>query len=179
MLTDKEQVVSGCKRRDPHAMKQLYDELSPMMLGVCMRYTRSRDEAQDLLHDGFIKVYENINQLKNPLAVVTWVYQIMVNLSINYVTRNTELMYCDIEQMDEGEGNIHKVEWDDDVKGGEVEEIVRALQEIPNRYRLVFNMREVDEMGFDEIAEELKMPEATVRSYVARAKKLILEKIKK
>lgn len=177
MLNNHEQIVSACKRKDSKAMKLLYEELSPTMLGVCMRYTHSRDEAQDLLHDGFIKVFEKIDQLRKPEALVSWVYRIMVSVSIDYVKKNQEIVYCDLKQQDE-ENEPHVEEpYDLDAENTTVEEIVAILQSLPDRYRLMFNMREVEEMRYEEIAEQLKLPMTTVRSYVSRAKKMIKMKL--
>ena len=66
-----------------------------------MRYTHSRDEAQDLLHDGFIKIFETINTLQNPAALENWMNQIMVRTAINYITRNREIIYADLTQLPE------------------------------------------------------------------------------
>ena len=178
MITDKYQLVTGCQQKDPKAMKQLYEELAPVMLGVCMRYTHSRDEAQDLLHDGFVKAYENIDKLVNPSALWSWMYQIMVNLSINYVTRRDTLLYCDMEEVSEQNDWSDDFEMDLDETTNRAEELVEALQSLPARYRVVFNMRAVEEMEYSEIAAQLQVPESTVRSRVSRARQLLLEKLK-
>ena len=178
MITDKQKLVAGCQRKDPEAMKQLYVEMAPMLLGVCMRYTRSRDEAQDLLHDGFIKVYENIGRLENPFALWTWMYKIMVNLSIDYVTRRNTVLYGDMEEVFEQEGIYDEKELDLDGTTNRADELVEALQSLPDRYRVAFNMRAVEEMEYDEIAAQLHLPETTVRSQVSRAKQMILEILK-
>lgn len=158
-------------------MKQLYVELAPTMLGVCMRYTHSRDEAQDLLHDGFIKVFENINKLNNPLALVSWIYQIMVNLSIDYVVQNSNLQYYDAEKMEGFEDKSDEEQLDLDKQAKTAEEAVRALQSLPDVYRAAFNMRAVEGMEYDEMAAKFKKSEATVRRYVARAREMIIEKL--
>lgn len=177
MYTDKKKLVAGCQQKDPRAMKQLYDELAPKMLGVCMRYTHSRDEAQDLLHDGFIKAFESIGELKNPMALEAWMTQIMVNLSVNYVTRDDYLCYSDLE-MSEGESeHFDEDELDLDRRGVLVEDVVRALQSLPYRYRAAFNMKAVEEMEYGEIAALFNKSEATVRRYVDRARQMIIEKL--
>ena len=178
MITDKEQIVAACQRKDPKALKRLYEELAPAMLGVCMRYTHSRDEAQDLLHDGFIKVFESIGELKNPLTVEAWIRQIMVNLSIDYVTRNTNLRYYDDEKIEDMNKSLADEELEMDTKAAMVEDVVEALQSLPSRYRAAFNMRAVEEMDYGEISALFHKPESTVRSYVARARQMILEKLK-
>ena len=175
MILDKEQMVAGCQQKDPKAMKRLYDELAPSMLGVCMRYTHSRDEAQDLLHDGFIKAYESIGELKNPRALESWLTQIMVNLSINYLTRNDYLCYSDLEMSEGEDSGFDDEELDLDGRVGLVEDVVSALQSLPCRYRAAFNMKAVEEMEYGEIAELFHKSEATVRRYVERARQMIIE----
>lgn len=175
MYTDRKQLVAACQRKEPQAMKQLYDELAPAMLGVCMRYTRSRDEAQDLLHDGFIKAYEGIGKLQDASALESWMTQIMVNLSLDYIRRGNNLCYCDIEAMYDEGARVDDEELDLDDKSAVVQEVVEAMQSLPGGYRAAFNMRAVESMDYDEIARLLRKSESTVRSYVARAKQMILE----
>ena len=92
MNTEVEQLVEACARKDPKAQKQLYDQYAPTLMGLCMRYTHSRDEAQDLLHDGFIKIFENIGKLKKPQSLETWMRQVMISQSINYLSRRRTII---------------------------------------------------------------------------------------
>ena len=180
MINDVEHIVAACQRREPSAQRRLYDEYGPMMLGVCMRYTRSRDEAQDLLHDGFIKVFENIGRLRTPQALEDWIYNIMVNESINYVKRRSKLTYCDVWEMaqqDELESQTEASPLDTD--NYDTRWIVTLLQQLPEKYRLAFNMHEVDGLSYPEMALKLDQPETTVRSTYSRARQLLLNKIKK
>ena len=178
MKTEMEYIVAGCQKRQSTAQKMLYEKFSPMMLGVCMRYTHSRDEAQDLLHDGFIKAFENIGKLKNASAVESWLYKIMVNVSINYITRNRRIQYSDLDSMEMQE-KLEAVDDDSPLEDGgyTMDQIVCAIQELPEQYRLVFNMREVEEMDYQEIAEELGHPESTIRSNVSRARQMLRKKL--
>ena len=178
MKTEMEYIVAGCQKRQSTAQKMLYEKFSPMMLGVCMRYTHSRDEAQDLLHDGVIKAFENIGKLKNASAVESWLYKIMVNVSINYITRNRRIQYSDLDSMEMQE-KLEAVDDDSPLEDGgyTMDQIVCAIQELPEQYRLVFNMREVEEMDYQEIAEELGHPESTIRSNVSRARQMLRKKL--
>ena len=90
MEPDYTQIVEGCRRRDPQSQRALYDALAPMALGVCMRYSHDRHTAQDLMQDGFVKVFENIARLKQPERLGAWVYQIMVNRCINHCKKRRE-----------------------------------------------------------------------------------------
>lgn len=173
MKPEIEHLVAACQRKEADALKQLYDEFSPMMLGVCMRYTRSRDEAQDLLHDGFLKVYKNIGKLKQPMALEDWIYRIMVNVCVNYVCRRREVVYCGITGMDgrQNEEQFSAAPFDTDPF--ETAEVMKAIRALPDPYRAVFNMKEVDGFDYSEIAERLSMNESTARSVVSRARKML------
>jgi len=178
MKTELEYIVTGCQRKQSTAQKLLYDKFAPMMLGVCMRYTHSRDEAQDLLHDGFIKAFENIGRLQNANAVESWLYKIMVNVSINYVTRNRNIQYSDLSAMEQQEDLESRVgDTALDNHRYSMEQIVRAIQELPEHYRRVFNMREVEEMEYSVIAERTEQSESTIRSTVSRARQMLRNKL--
>lgn len=177
MNIEMEQIVTACQRKESKAQKCLYEAFAPVMLGVCMRYTHSREEAQDLLHDGFIKVFDKISELRNPSAAGAWIYKIMVHESVTFISRKSEVVYCDLDEMDRNEAPelMFRERFDTDNYG--VESVISALQQLPDRYRLVFNMREVEEMEYSEIAEELGQTENTVRCQMARARRMIKEMI--
>ena len=175
MKIDVEHIVAGCQRKEPRAQRMLYEAFAPEMLGVCMRYTHSRDEAQDLLHDGFIKIFDRIGQLRNPQSVAAWMYRIMVSESVSYVRRSSEVVCCDMSELEGSEAlPADGGEWMD-TDGYDVARVVRALRQLPDHYRLAFNMREVEEMEYADIAEELGQPETTVRNYAWRARRMIKE----
>lgn len=169
--------MAACQQMEPEAMKQLYEEFAPKMLGVCMRYTHSRDEAQDVLHDGFIKAFENIGSLRDSELLEPWLRHIMVNLSVDYLRRENLLEYRDMESIIDKKNEPYDEAMDLDGEEMRVGEIVKMLQSLPAHYRVMFNMREVEEMKYEDIAMILRLPEATVRSYVARARKLLRDKI--
>jgi RNA polymerase sigma-70 factor (ECF subfamily) len=178
MKTEMEIIVTGCQRGLSTAQKMLYDRFAPMMLGVCMRYTHSRDEAQDLLHDGFIKAFESIGRLQNANSVESWLYKIMVNVSINYVTRNRQIQYTDMATLENQEDLVASMD-ETPIENDHytMDQIVRAIQELPEQFRVVFNMHEVEEMEYSEIAEQLGIQESTVRSHFSRARRMLREKL--
>lgn len=172
--------VKACQRRESDAQKCLYDHFAASLMGVCMRYTRSRDEAHDVLHDGFIKVLENIGQLHDPESVYAWMHSIMVNESINYLTRKRNVVYADLQQMEfDNDPTVLSNDEELDTDDYEVERVLKALAELPDKYRIVFNMRVVEEMNYVKIAEELGVSESTVRSLVYRATKMLRELLMK
>lgn len=177
-MSDIEQVVDACRRKDARAQKRLYDEYAPKMLGVCMRYTHSRDEAQDLLHDGFIKIFETINTLHSPASVESWMHQIMVRTAINYITRQRNIQYTDLNELPE-EYLIDNSEEDDENEQGNytLGQIVTAIQQLPAQCRLIFNLYAVEEMDFPQIARKLHKTESTIRSTLTRARRMLRDKL--
>lgn len=181
MNTEVEQLVKDCARKIPRAQKQLYEEYASKMLGVCMRYTRSRDEAQDLLHDGFIKIFENIGKLENAQSLETWMRQVMVRQAINYLTRDRLIVYSDLNQMEESIAQEEEEEEDWTGRGQNLsmEQIVNVIQSMPKQYQEVFNMHDVEEMDTTEIARMLKISETNVRSTLSRARQYLKKKLEK
>lgn len=182
MIKGVENIIQACCRQEPKAQKRLYDELSPTLFGICIRYTHSRDEAQDLLQDAFIKVFQNIASLNNPYALKDWACQITINNCINYVSRRRDVVYMDLNHIDEKHEDLLKAEFDEynepfDTDTFRVTDVIHALQEISPAYRLVFNMREVEGMEFSEIAAILEKPESSVRTMLVRARYLVRKKL--
>lgn len=155
------QLVEDCRQRDRRAMRELYDLTAPMAMGVCMRYSHNRDTAQDLMQDGYIKVYEGLGRLKDPERLMSWVYRVMVNVCINHCQRQVEP-----ERLEEaGQG---PVTFQPDPFG--TEEVVAALQKLPPRQRAVFNMLEVEGLTEEEVSERMKTPVTNVRTLMTRAR---------
>lgn len=164
------QLIEDCRRRDRRAMRQLYDLTAPMAMGVCMRYSHDRDTAQDLMQEGYIKVYEGLKKLKEPERLMAWVYRVMVNVCINYCRRVSPLEYLE-------DVKLEPAVFPADPFGSE--EVVMTLQQLPERHRAVFNMLEIEGFSEEEVAEKLKTPVSNVRTIMSRAKKMMRERLTK
>ena len=141
------------------------------MLGVCCRYTHNLEEAQDLLHDGFVKVFENIGHLKNPQAVEDWIYHVVVNTCVNYVKRN-RLRFEPLPDIPETQCIVN-------TSSISSEDLAILIQHLPDPYRLVFNLRVVEGEEFSAIASRLGIADNSVRSILSRAKKMLRDQINK
>lgn len=160
------QLVEGCRRRDRVAMRRLYELTAPMAMGVCMRFASDRDAAQDLMQDGYIKVYEGLGKLREPEKVMAWVYHVMLNVGINHCRRTKRPEYLE-------EVVAQPVTFQTDPFG--MEEVVEALQQLPPRQRAVFNMLEVEGLDETEVAEKMRTPVTNVRTLMSRAKSRLKE----
>ena len=156
------QIVEGCRRHNAKAQRALYDELSPMAMGVCYRYSSSRDEANDMLQDGFVKVYEKIGTLRDPQRLRSWVYNIMVNTCIQHYrrSRNTVLQEMDDIAEDDSQEMPYTME-----------DIVEAMATISPTQRMAFNLCCVEELSMKEAAERMSCNETAVRVALCKAHK--------
>lgn len=160
------QLVKRCRKRDERAMRALYEEMAPMAMGVCMRYSRSREEAQDLMQDGFVKVFEKLGSLKEPEKVGAWIHQIMVNVCIDSFHGRKELRYLDDIEAEPVTLPLDPFAMD---------EIVAAIQKLPLHQRAVFNLVEVEGFSCEESAQKLGQKASTVRATLCRAKAALRE----
>lgn len=160
------EMVDGCRRRNARAQRALYDELAPMAAGVCRRYSADRDEAKDMLQDGFVKVYERIGSLRDPQKLRSWVYNIMVNTCIQHYrkARHTVLMEMDDESA-ESETELPY----------SMEDIVRALGNLTPVQRMAFNLCCAEELSYEEVAKQMACSEGAVRVALCKAKKRMRE----
>ena len=167
------QLLKKLKKNEKKAQKRLYDQYSSLMLGICMRYTRDRSEAEDVLQEGFLKIFVNINQYSGKGSFEGWMKRIMVNTAITFYNQN--LKHHHHKDIDE----IH--ETIDDQKSCDSEfthdELLNVIKELPDGYRMVFNMYAVEGYKHKEIAEMLGVDVNTSKSQYSRAKKMIQRKL--
>lgn len=173
MKVDYAQVMEACKRNDPEAQRILYEEFSPLMLGIGVRYLHSRDEAQDLLHDAFIKIFERIREVKDPAKLRYWMCRVMATTVFDYFRHNRQVLYVDDRYLQANEEAQEPM----DVDSYDLATILEAIGRLPDSYRAVFNMREVDGMEFADIAQALGIKEVTVRTNLIRARKILRQEL--
>lgn len=170
---DKAKLVEACLKRDPVACKQLYDSYAPQMLGICMRYARSRESAEDILHDGFIKVFESLHKLRDASQLDSWIRSLMVHTAIS--TFRHERFTENVADYDD-EGNPFN-ESDLIYSQIDIKLIMEAIQQLPTAYRMAFNLCEVEGYEYEDAAAELGINESTVRSNLCRARRILAKKL--
>jgi len=147
-------------------LKALYERFSRKMYGVCLRYTDDKDEAQDILQNGFIKVFENIETFKATGSLEGWIRRIMVNTALNHYRQDkASRLKVDLDSVD------YMLEGSDNV-GGELDakELLKVIQTLPAGFRAVFNMFAIEGYSHKEIAEQLNISEGTSKSQYSRAR---------
>lgn len=175
-------IIDGCKAGRQEEFRKLYELYASPMLAVCFRYSRNMVDAEDILQEGFIKVFRKIKNFKGSGSFEGWLRRVMVNTAINHYKANLKHSF-----QEEYNDNFHdkidemslsdKVFVEDDVSS---RQILKLLQQLPEGYKMVFNMHVLDGLTHKEIAEELKISENTSKSQLFKARRtlrgLLMEK---
>ena len=164
-----EQLVKACISGNASAQKEFYDLFAKKMMGVCLRYTNNYEEAQDVLQDGFIKVFNKLSKFVNKGSLEGWVRRIMVNTALDHYRKNKKFQK-DVE-IDAVSFKLEKQEYI--VESINAQDLLKIIQTIPEGYRIVFNLFAIEGYSHKEIAEQLGVTESTSKSQFSRAKKML------
>lgn len=168
-------LVKGCLDGNAKNQKQLYDRYAPKMMSICARYANNDGEAADILQDGFVKVFQNLKQLKYPEQLESWIRGIIVNTALDNLRRKKPHLGKEVELYD----NYDQEANEDITSQMSEEEIIKLIQTLPEGYRMIFNMYAIEGYSHPEIGEKLNITPGTSKSQYARAKKLLQEKFRK
>ena len=157
--------IDACIARERWAQKQLYEDNYTLLLGVCLRYASNHDDALDILHEGFIKILNNIHKYQPGTSLIAWMRRIIVNTAIDYYRMQSRRRTEDLE-------TAYTVQTNDPnaLSILTVQEIVICIQRLSPAYRSVFNLYVVEGFSHKEIAEILEITESTSRSNLVKAR---------
>ncbi len=158
-------LIQACLGRERWAQKALYEEFYSPMMGVCLRFANNEDEALDILHEGFIKVFNNIGKYNAGTSLNAWIRRIMVNTAIDYYRKNIRRRTEDIEQAFD-----LSTQDADAISQCSEKEILEAIQQLTPAYRTVFNLYVIEGYSHREIAETMNITESTSRSNLVKAR---------
>ncbi|WP_028288777.1 RNA polymerase sigma factor [Olleya sp. ITB9] len=165
-----DQLIHKCKSNDTKAQSELYQLFSSKLFSVSLKYSRSYAEAEDNLQDAFLTIFDKIKQYKNKGSFEGWLKRITINIALQRY-RNQKVF--DIVNEDALVDDTIEID-DDEV---DIDFLLQCIQELPDRYRLVFNLYALDGYSHKEIAQALAITTGTTKSNLARARKLLKEKI--
>lgn len=164
-MTD-EQLVNGCVNGDPIAQKALYQHFARKMMSICMRYANDRDQAQDMLQDGFVKVFQKIGHYRGDGPLGGWIARTMVNTALDHIRRNKPYEHSvDLTEAEYLHQEDPKV-----LAGMTTDELMALIQALPMGYRTVFNLFAIEGYPHKEIAEMLGISENTSKSQFMKAR---------
>lgn len=172
-MTD-EELVRGCVEGKSKFQQALYTKFAPVMKGVCIRYSDTVEEAEDILQDGFIKVYLNLKNFRLDGSLEGWVRRIMVNTALNYYRAKQKSSYH--ANIDEIVESVEDVRIDNYDKLN-TKVLLQMIEELPPGYRMVFNMFEIEGYSHKEIADELNVSVNTSKSQLLKARRSLQQKI--
>lgn len=170
-------IIEGCIKGKRNAQSKLYNKYAPVLLGICLRYARNRTEAEDILQEGFIKVFSSIQGFRREGSFEGWLKRIIVNTAITHNKQNLKHDYhADIDEVEETK-----------IKSDEVEEIpmlkipqatlMNLIQQLPEGYRMVFNLYVFEQYTHQEIADFLGVSVNTSKSQLMKARRVLIKKI--
>jgi RNA polymerase sigma factor (sigma-70 family) len=159
-------LVTECAKGNSKAQRALFDKFAPKMLAVCQRYLRNNQEAEDVLQDGFVKVFQKIVDFKMEGSLEGWIRRIVVNTALDTIRKNKKLL--DDVQVEEVQ---YKVSFTDhQFDGMDLAQLMKLIDEMPDGYRVVFNMFAIEGYSHKEIADTLGVTENTSKSQYSRAR---------
>jgi len=168
------QLIGGCIRKDRGSQKMLYKAFYGFSMGICLRYANNREEAAEVMNQGFFKVFTRIDTYDTTRPFKAWLGKIMTNVSIDYYRANLKMAYA--EDLDKAE-NITDGELPD--RKLNYEDLLAMVQKLPNAYRTVFNLYAIEGYTHEEIGEMLDISSGTSKSNLHKArqklKQMILE----
>jgi len=169
-----EDFIQRCLDNDPQAQEELYTRFAPKMFGICLRFTKNKMEAEDVLQEGFIKIFTYLKNYRSEGSLEGWIRRTMINTAINYYKKRAkQFSDIQIEQMEitenEAESAIDKLS---------ANELLSVIQELPDGYRMVFNLSAIEGFTHKEIGNMLGISENTSKSQLSRARTVLQGKIK-
>lgn len=163
-------LIYRCKQQERKAQEELYRLYSPKLFGVCLKYSDNYQQAEDNLQDGFVTIFEKIGQFQDKGSFEGWMKRILINTSLQKHRQQKVYGITNEEDLQEDEIEVET----DNIS---VDFLLQCVQELPDRYRQVFNLYVLDGYSHKEISDLLSITEGTSKSNLARARTSLKEKI--
>jgi len=162
-------ILAGCLQNNPVAQRELYNRYSPKMLSVCYRFAQSREDAEDMLQEGFIRIFTQIHTFQNKGAFEGWIRRIIVHTCINFLKKYKKFN----ESIDLGYAEYLQVKEETVPSIMQAKQVVECIRLLPVGYKTVLNLYAIEGYNHKEIAEMLDIEESTSRSQYTRAKTML------
>jgi RNA polymerase sigma factor (sigma-70 family) len=169
-----DKTINDCKKGKAKARKLLYEQYHRLLLGICVRYSRDKSEAEDILLDGFMQIFQKIESYAFEGSFEGWMKRIIVHTAIDHFRKNKkENFHLDIDDFQQTASNTTDV-----LKKMAADDILKIIQQLPPGYRLTFNLFAIEGYSHKEIAERLNISESTSKSQVRKARLCLIGKLK-
>ena len=167
-----EYLIKQCQEQNRKAQKEIYAEFSSVLFSICLRYAENYEDAQDVFQEGFILIFNTINQFKFEGSFEGWMKRIMVNLNLEKLKKKNPLPFENYENLIATHEDDDELEQDFDYQ-----QLLEAVHNLPPQYRQVFNLYVFEEYSHQEIAEMLTISVGTSKSNLSRARNLFKQKL--
>jgi RNA polymerase sigma factor (sigma-70 family) len=180
VLKSEAEHIEGIQRGDRKMMQEVYELYRRKVFGICSRYSNSKEEAADFMHDGFLKVFTEFGKFKKGVPLEAWIATVIRNNTINQIRKKIRISETSFEDetYTEGIDDIDQDEQDHWMKNISSEEVLYYMSLLPLKYRLILNMYAIDGMTHQEIATQTGMSEGTSKSQLSRARVKLIEIIR-
>ncbi len=170
-----EKIIKGCIAGKTEYQEKLFRLISDKMFGVCLYYSKDYSEAEDILHDGFLKIFKNISKYKNKGSFEGWTRRIIINTALEKHKKENYLypINDDYEYIDE----INNKE--EIINNITAKDLIKLIQSLSPKYRMVFNLYAIEGYSHKEISKMLNISESTSKSNLSRARAILQKKVKK
>ena len=165
-------MIQGCVAGKRDMQQLLYERFAAAMKGVCMRYAKTSFEAEDIMHDAFLKVFRHIHSFKGESPLEAWVRRIVVNTALSHLRSRLHKT-----ESSETEELLAIAEPEVTFTGFAAEELMELVRSLPPKYQAVFNLFAIEGYSYKEISEMLGVPEVTCRSHYLRARTMLREMV--
>ena len=179
MISD-EKIVDGCRAGKRKAFSLLYKKYSSTMLGLCMRYCKNLADAEDVLQEGFIKVFRKIEKYRGEGSFEGWIKRIMINTAIDHYQQGLKHSYhSNVDELDGISMLVADPEEDDNLYKEHFsgEQLMDMVQKLPDGYRMVFNLYAIEGYGHKEIGRMLQITENTSKSQLHKARRTLKQQL--
>lgn len=176
MEATEDEIIKGCIEKDQKYMEILYKRYSSKLFSCALRYTKKVEDAEDVLQDAFIRIFENMKQYNGKGTFMGWMTTIVINQALMLYRKNLQHLKYQVGDCEDVKHTIKDVS----VKQSDFlthKLLLEFIQNLPDGYRIVFNMHEIEGYSYDEIAEHLDCTPSTCRSQLFRAKKVLQDKV--
>lgn len=173
-MQNEDEIIAGCIDKIKLYEDKLYDHFAPVAFAICLRYASGMDDAKDIFQEAFVKVYLNIKNYSKQGSFEGWVKRIFVNTAIDFCKKNKKVQFAAFNEKHE---QIFEEEFTETTLEIPKEKVLQLVRDLPDGYRLVFNLYAIEKYSHKQIAEVLNIEEGTSKSQLFKARKMLQKAI--
>ena len=166
-----EELIKKCLKNDPVAQRELYDRHSAILFGVCIRYARNRQDAEDIFQDAFIKAFAQLDKFEFKGSFASWIRRLFVNYALNYYRYDKSHRFVDVQEYETISDKPLQL------SALSTEDVLKLVALLPEECRIVFNLVEIEGYSYKELAQMWNANESSLRGMNFRAKKILKSKL--